>query len=349
MIAHRGPAMGFDLRTRIPITKAAVVALAALVATITVGCAQGAGHPSQPGYVGGTAKPNGPDINAARTFNLRLWVLSNGILSNVSLSAPEKPRTITSQECERVYAAAGTVACLRPVDVFVATRLVIFDSGLRERRSISLNGFPNLTRVSPSGRMVAWTLFVDKSHHRGTRAAPPNLFPHTGIFDTRTGQTAESLNDFAATVDGRPYQATDITYSSVTFIDDNRFYASMSTGDHHYLVEGDFAAKTVRTLTDNIECPSLSPDGTRIAFLAAVGGDPEQGWRLSVLDVATKQITPLAETRSVDDQATWLDDNTIAYGIQRSDGINDVWAVPADGTGKPWLLVPEANSPSVMN
>ena len=58
------------------------------------------------------------------------------------------------------------------------------------------------------------------------------------------------------------------------------------------------------------------------------------------------EITPLAETRTVDDQPAWLDDSTVAYGIQRSDGVNDVWAVPADGTGTPEVVVPEASSPA---
>ena len=61
----------------------------------------------------------------------------------------------------------------------------------------------------------------------------------------------------------------------------------MSTAGHRYLVAGDFAAHTVRTLRENVECPSLSPDGTRVAFKSAVDGDPAKGWRLSVLDLAT--------------------------------------------------------------
>jgi hypothetical protein len=57
--------------------------------------------------------------------------------------------------------------------------------------------------------------------------------------------------------------------------------------------------------------------------------------------------TPLAEPRSVDDQAAWLDDQTVMYG--RVDGATtDVWTVPADGTGSPRLLVRQAFSPAVI-
>ena len=37
------------------------------------------------------------------------------------------------------------------------------------------------------------------------------------------------------------------------------------------------------------------------------------GRRLHVLDLATRPETPLAETAGVDDQAAWLDSDTVAY------------------------------------
>ena len=111
---------------------------------------------------------------------------------------------------------------------------------------------------------------------------------------------------------------------------------------------GDFRAGTVRTLASNVECPSLSPDQTRIAFKEAVGGDPARGWRLTVLDLATLTRTPLAETRSVDDQAVWLDNATIGYALPRDRG-SDVWPVPADGSGAPRLLIPDAESPAPLD
>src|SRR5439155_20865583 len=118
----------------------------------------------------------------------------------------------------------------------------------------------------------------------------------------------------------------------------------MSTAGHRYLVEGDIAAQTVRTIAQNVECPSLSADGKRIAFKSAIDGDPAKGWRLSVLDLASGARTPLAETRSVDDQPAWLDPNTISYAIPRSVNDSDIWAVPADGSRNPRLLIPDAES-----
>jgi WD40-like Beta Propeller Repeat len=275
----------------------------------------------------------------------RLMMLSNGKLSTVARTDPAGPREITEQRCDRVYGAAGTISCLRPVGALKAGELAVLDSGLKELRTVPLTGFPNRTRVSASGRMVAWTLFVE-----GHSYAANGFSTATGILDTKTGTLVQSLEEF--TVEGVPQRPVDSNFWGVTFTaDDNRFYATMSTGPHRYLVEGDFAARTIRPLTehDNVECPSLSPDGTRIAYKAAVGGDPQQGWRISVLDLATNRITPLAETRTVDDQPAWLDDRTVAYSIQRDDGLNDVWVVPSDGTGTPAVLVPEASSPAQIS
>ena len=53
--------------------------------------------------------------------------------------------------------------------------------------------------------------------------------------------------------------------------------------------------------------------------------------------------TPLAETRGIDDQVVWLDNDTIAYGLP-GEGI---WAVQANGEGAPRQLVPHASSPSL--
>jgi hypothetical protein len=274
----------------------------------------------------------------------RLLVVSDRHLATVARDDPSGPRTVAPLECVRVYAAAGTGVCIRPDSAWFY-HLVVLDRDLQEKRAIPVPGLPNRARVSASGRMVAWTSFVggDSYNHGG-------FSTRTGILDTRTGAFAGTLEKFAVTVQGRPHQAADVNFWGVTFTaDDNRFYATMSTAGRRYLVEGDFAAKTVRTLKENVECPSLSPDGTRIAFKEAIGADPTRGWRLSVLDLASMRVTPLAERGSIDDQAAWLDNTTLAYTVRDSSGASDVWSVPADGSGTPRLLVPDAESPAALD
>ncbi|WP_422740636.1 TolB family protein [Micromonospora sp. WMMD729] len=273
----------------------------------------------------------------------RLLAITDRYVSSVATADPDGPRTVSGLECLRVYAAAGTGVCLRPATAW-SYQVVVLDAALRQKRTLSVPGLPNRARVSASGRMVSWTTFVG-----GDSYTASGFSTRTGILDTVTGATVPSLEGFAVTRDGRAYRNPDVNYWGVTFTaDDNRFYATMSTGGKRYLVRGDVAARTVETLRENVECPSLSPDGTRIAFKQAIDADPTKGWRLSVLDLTSGRITATAETASVDDQAAWLDDATLAYTLRQSDGRPDVFGVPADGSGTPKLLIPGAESPAPL-
>jgi len=198
--------------------------------------------------------------------------------------------------------------------------------------------------VSGDGRLVAWTVFVAGDSYNNGRFST-----RAGLIDLNSGEMVDSLEFLSVTLDGRPYTAADLNFWGITFAaDDNHLYATMSTAGRRYLVEGDIAAHTLRTLAQNVECPSLSADGRRIAFKSAIDGDPAKGWRLSVLDLISGARTPLAETRSVDDQPAWLDPNTIGYAVSRSIDDSDIWAVPADGSGSPRLLIPHAESPAAL-
>ncbi|MFG3343917.1 TolB family protein [Streptomyces sp. NPDC048018] len=327
-------------RGKILVTVLAAVLLTALAAATVVRARQNASSaPSVNDRTPAAASP----VLAGRP-GARLRVLSNGLLSTVPLDDPSGPRTVTSTRCDRAYTAGGTTACLTPAGALSGPRLLVLDEELRTRHTVALTGLPNRTRVSADGRLVAWTLFVGGDSYAGG-----GFSTRTGILDTRTGRVIGSLEDFAVLRDGRRHRAADVNVWGVTFAaDDNRFYATVSSAGTRSLVEGDIAARTLRTLADDVECPSLSPDGRRIAFKQAVGADPARGWQVSVLDLATLRRTPLAETRNVDDQAAWLDDSTVAYALQRPDGTDDVWTVPADGSGSPRLLVPGADSPAVL-
>jgi Tol biopolymer transport system component len=149
--------------------------------------------------------------------------------------------------------------------------------------------------------------------------------------------------------DGRTYHAADLNFWGVTFASDDRaFYATMATKGTTYLVRGDLRTRTVTTLRTNVECPSLSPDGSRIAFKKRVKGLPKDApWHLYVLDLRTMRETPLAEGRSVDDQAVWRDDHTLVYALPGDYGA-DLYTLPSDGTGKPRRISTAAVSPAYV-
>ncbi|GAA2150914.1 PD40 domain-containing protein [Kitasatospora kazusensis] len=272
-----------------------------------------------------------------------------GFLATVRRSDPAGPRTVGRTSCERVYAAAGTVVCLSTEYGAIPSHHVrILDSTLGQLREIDLGaGAPNRARISADGRMASWTVFTS-----GDSYAANTFSTRTSILDVRTGALTPTLEDFDVLKDGKPYRPVDRNFWGVTFAsDDNTFYATMSpisTGKT-YLVRGDLAQHRLTVLRENVECPSLSPDGTRIAFKKRVSGSTTNPWRLAVLDLADNRETLLAETRSVDDQAAWLDDSTVAYALPAAQRTgSDLWTVPADGTGAPALLLHGGFSPAPL-
>ena len=251
--------------------------------------------------------------------------------------------------CERVAFAAERGLCLS-VDRGAMTTysVIVFDEHLQPLFTNKLPGLPSRARISPDGHYGATTTFVS-----GDSYAADTFSTRTEILDLDTGHSLGDLEQFTVEKDGAPIDAIDHNFWGVTFVaDSNRFYATLGTGGHRYLVEGDLAARRMVVLRDGVECPSLSPDNTRIAFKKredAAGGRIQ--WQLSVLDLATLEDHPLAETASVDDQAEWLDDATVLYSLPTvSSGTptKDTWGVPADGTGTPRRVLDGAYSTTVV-
>ncbi|MEO5878275.1 MAG: hypothetical protein ABIS86_06830 [Streptosporangiaceae bacterium] len=261
----------------------------------------------------------------------------------VSVPAADRgTRTVSAVSCLRFSAAHGTGICLRgAAGLTPRFDAVVLDAGLRERRRVTLPGTPTRARVSPSGRMAAFTVFVSGDSYGGL-----DFSTRTGILDTVTGAYVPSLETFD--VVGMT-KTPDINFWGVTFADDDRFFATMAMRGRTHLVSGTVSGHRVQVLRDNAECPSLSPDGTRLVFKkrvrAASSGQP---WRLHVLDLATLRDKALAETRSVDDQVAWLDPGTVAYALPADFG-SDLWSVPADGTGAPGRILEAAASPVAVS
>jgi hypothetical protein len=273
---------------------------------------------------------------------------SHGFLAVETELSGNRTREATPLMCHRLHFAAGRGSCLVVErDFFTTYTAVLFDSAFRPRHRIPLNGIPSRTRVSPDGRHAAITVFVS-----GHSYADSLFSTETGIVDTDTGAlVVANLEELPVTRDGQPFRSLDFNFWGVTFsVDGDRFFATLGTGGIMYLVVGSLTDRAMRVVTDGIECPALSPDETRVAFKKRMPGSARAHWRPHVLDLETLEETALAEDRSVDDQVEWLDDDSILYALPKETGspIADVWVLPADGSGRPEILLEQASSPTVL-
>ena len=261
----------------------------------------------------------------------------------------DEGRRATPLRCDRVDFAGDRGVCLT-TDRFYATHsIMVFDGAFEPLHRLPLHGVPSRVRVAPDGRLAAVTVFVS-----GHSYLDEGFSTETSIVDTYSGERRiANLEELDVRRDGAPFRAVDFNFWGVTFAaDSDRFYATLATGGTMYLVEGRVSTRRADVALEGVECPSLSPDQTRIVFKKREPLGLGFGWRLQVLDLRSRAVTPLAELRSVDDQAEWLDDATILYAIPDRSAptplVTDVWQVPADGGGAPELLLKGASSPAVL-
>ena len=266
-----------------------------------------------------------------------------GLLTAVDAAEPSSAPVASSRTCDRVDARGGRVVCVTTEGGFLDTvRAYVLDEELRTLHELDLKGVPSRLRLSPNGRLVAVTVFVT-----GHSYATAGFSTSTTIWETSTGDRVGTLEDFRFVVDGKVADAVDRNFWGVTFARDGRtFYATMATGGRTYLVQGDVESRQGKALVEGVECPSLSPDETRVAFKQRLPGNTVT-WTLAVLDLESRKRTVLPVDAGIDDQPYWLDDDTVTYGAVRGSSgeaatRQDTWAVPADGSALPRVLREDA-------
>ncbi|WP_158843708.1 TolB family protein [Saccharothrix deserti] len=309
-----------------------VLAVAAIVLVVAAGVV----------YVTSVVREASPVPVASVDGDLMFVALADGRgrVEQVRLADPAA-RSATPMTCQRVYRAGGTTVCLRlagPGPTYAAE--VSRDGAVL--RSVPLPGVPSRAKVSASGQVVGWTSFVTGDSY----LVPGGFSTRTGFFDVRTGEAVESLEGFTALVEGRVHTAQDVNYWGLTVAaDDRTFYATLASGGYTWLVKGDLVERRLESLRRDAECPSLSPDGTKVAYKKRIGRLGP--WELAVLDLKTGDERRLPGTAGVDDQATWLDDERLAFAaVPRDAKLASIHVVPVDGSAPATILVPDAASPS---
>jgi hypothetical protein len=270
-----------------------------------------------------------------------------GLVAMVPLADPGGARAFTDASCDRVAAWDGGASCLVTEHGMLTTyEAQELGPDWQVRESYPLPGVPSRTRVSPDGTLVATTSFVT-----GHSYLSVGFSTATVVRELNGGHSWGNLEGFRLVLEGRESKPVDRNIWGVTFVDDRRFYATVATGGRTWLVEGDLSERTLTSVAEGAECPSTSPDGSRVAFKVDVAAGDATEWSLAVLDLTTGERTEIGDgPRGVDDQVAWLDDDTLMYGLPRADepAVSDVWTVEARAGAQPQLLIEEAWSPSVV-
>lgn len=290
-----------------------------------------------------SALPTGPFIMFRNTAAGQGY----GQATTVGLADPAGIRALTGQLCDRVYASRQLVSCLATRNE-IPTRFeaITYDASLQSLQTSALGGIPSRTRISPDGTLVATTVFV--SGHSYASAG----FSTETIIRGTDGTDHGNLEDFALVSSGSRIKASDRNIWGVTFVPGKpaEFYATASSQGNIWLVKGDLAARILTVVATGVECPSISPDGQRIAFKKSASGTLVGDRHPAVLDIATGEVTVLGEDRNIDDQIEWLDNSTVLYGIPRDDTgqDSDIWMLSTDPGAGPQLFIQHAWSPAVV-
>lgn len=344
-VAQRPPDRSRRTESRRLWTFAAVCGLAAVAVGAAVTRAlleKRDGHPPSAGQTA-TVLPASPD----RPFILFRSLIPGPTWSRVGmapLTSPDGARYLTALVCETVYFAGNRGVCLSSEESpFLRYYASIFDERFHPLHKVALTGVPSRVRVSRDGGRAAITVF-----EQGHSYAENGFSTRTTLFDTSSGASLGSLEEFSVSRDGKRFRRVDFNFWGVTFARDGRhFFATLSSGGTPLLIEGDVDRREARVVAPGIECPSLSPDNSRIVFKKRVPQGLSWEWRLWLLDLSTMAQRALAENRSINDQVDWLDDTHVLYQDSSTEG-TDIWILGTEGADGPRRFVRNAFSPAVV-
>lgn len=251
----------------------------------------------------------------------------------------------TELECGRVDRNEAGGVCLSVGGGLAGTgQGLILDPALVPTKTFGLTT-PSRAAISPDGAVVAWTGFT-----RGHSYLEPGEFATLTQVISIERSLAANLETNFVTYDGDTVvRNADRNYWGVTFVDSDHFFATIGYDDMTAVVEGRISNARMDVVFPDATCPEVSPDGTTVVAKEMRG----DRFQLVAIDVETGARRDLGETRSVDDQIEWVDDDTIVYGLPNdaegtaAQPVFDIWALDVTPGAEPRLLVPFADSPAV--
>ena len=301
---------------------------------------------------GNTSQP----VRRTRTRRLLYCSISpdahSGHLATVALDGPDKDKIHFYDDlaCMRADFRGGRGICLH-VNLHTFSNpneALLFDQHFHVHHVVPLDGVLSRARVSPDGKWGAVTVFtVGESYASGVMSTK------TTLIDMHTGTVVLNLEDMVVRNKGVPFKEQDFNFWGVTFTKDSRsFYATLATGGKIYLIKGIIASRDADIVGEGVECPSLSPDNTRIAFKKR-SPDGRATWHLAVLNLKTMRETVLPEPASIDQQVQWYDNNHVLYSLPEKilgkPIVTYAWIIAADGKSPPQKFFPNADSPLIYD
>lgn len=223
-------------------------------------------------------------------------------------------RQPTALTCERVHMAGQTIFCLgntKPNVLSPDARVSYAAHNARLEKSLAgeAHGITaSRTRVSADAHYATTTTFL-----AGHSYSTIFFLTEALILDLNTKSTLAPLATWTILENGKPISEKEINLWGVTFNpqDSNQFLVTVGIKNNAYLARGQINTKRIELLKADVECPSFSPDGKRIAFKKR---RPQSGyWDPAIMDMATLTETIFTENKSIDDQIEWLDEQTLIY------------------------------------
>lgn len=271
-----------------------------------------------------------------------------GLVVLAALADPERRRIVTSARCERAHFDRSGGLCLTyDRDALEPNfRAVLVDAFFVPYRTVPMAGYPSRSSLSRDGKYAASTVFTTGDSYDS------EFSTRTTIMERASGDLLPDLERFTVTKDGQPFKHVDFNFWGITFApNSDTFFATLGTNGSAYLVEGNVTARTLTVVRDNVECPALSPNGKVIAFKRR--NAETKASQLYTLDTQTWKEAPIpGESRHIDDQATWLDDLHLLYGVTTSGAPEDalnVWVASiVQSDTAPRVFIRGASSPSVI-
>ena len=222
-------------------------------------------------------------------------------------------------------------------------RALILDGSFTAVSRFGINT-PSRAAASPDGAVVAWTGFA----FGHTYLSPGEFSTTTQLVSVDREIAAGLESPFRTFRDGEPVLDESRNFWGVTFVDSDLFYATLGIEGETFIVEGRVSTSRMDVIHENASCPEVSPDGSTIVAKEQRG----DSFQLVAIDVATGARRDLGETRSVDDQVEWADDDNVLYAVANPDEgtdaqpVFDIYALNIAPGSEPRLVLPFAESPA---